>query len=166
MRPTLCSRLEDPSGRLHAHFWPQGTTFNFAPPGSVAVSSLSGRPAAAAGMLPWARGLAVLSRRPFWRLVHKKSGRSPGRSNLKKSRGRTQNCILNLQVVRLEPSTPWQSDQFTAVLEGLHIRIASLNLQYYGCQADLAQIKKKRRVKLGEDTTVVSLDMQVDPGMI
>ena len=30
--------------------------------------------------------------------------------------------------------------------------------------ADL--IKKKRRVKLGEDTTVVSLDMQVDPGMI
>jgi hypothetical protein len=30
--------------------------------------------------------------------------------------------------------------------------------------ADL--IKKRRRVKLGEDTTAVSLDMQVDPGMI
>jgi hypothetical protein len=57
------------------HFWPSKAP---APTGSVAVSSLSGRPAAAAGMLPWARGLEVLSRRPFWRLAHKKSGRSRG----------------------------------------------------------------------------------------
>ncbi len=27
MRPTLCARLDDPSGSLNAHFGPQGTTF-------------------------------------------------------------------------------------------------------------------------------------------
>jgi hypothetical protein len=87
---TLCARLDDPSGSLHAQFWPLLVQWDHfrpskapAPTSAVAgprpdkcgcrlaVSSLSGRPAAAAVMLPWAQGLAVLSRRPFWHLVHK-----------------------------------------------------------------------------------------------
>ena len=43
-----------------------------------AVAVYPGRPAAAAGMMPWARGLAFLSRLPIWCLAHKKKCCTPG----------------------------------------------------------------------------------------
>ena len=65
---SLCARLDDPSGSLHAHLGPQGTALNWhllpsqapALTDAVAMSSLSCLPAAAAGMLSWARGFAIL----------------------------------------------------------------------------------------------------------
>ena len=61
MGPTMCAHPDNTAGSMPAHIWPHGTTFGrSAPTGAVAGSSLCGRPATAAGKLPWARGLAVL----------------------------------------------------------------------------------------------------------
>ena len=102
------------------HFRPcQGPS----PTGAVAVSS--GRPAAAAGVMPRARGLAFLSRRPIWRLAHKKmlrTGRGPVRSKTFIAHKIT---FFNLQAVRLDPtSAPCQSESSTAVLGALHMKLS------------------------------------------
>ncbi len=106
------------------HFWPcQGP----APTGAAAVSP--GRPTAAAGVMPWARGLAFLSRRPIWRLAHKKmlsTWRGPG---ARRGPGAQQKFIAHkitfhkLRPVRLEPmSAPCQKESSTAELGALHMK--------------------------------------------
>ena len=81
-------------------------------------------PSTASGMLPWARGLAILSRRPFWRLAHIKKvrpGQGPG-AQQKKIRDKI--ALFFTPVLRLEPtSTSWLRDPFTAVLEALHMNV-------------------------------------------
>ena len=58
---TMCARPDNTAGSRPAHVCPYGITFGrSALTGAVAGSSLCGRPATAAGKLPWARGLAVL----------------------------------------------------------------------------------------------------------
>jgi hypothetical protein len=86
------------------------------------IFGLPGRPATATGVMPWARSFAFLSRRPIWRLAHKKmlrtgwGSRGPG---AQQNSLRTNSLLFYLQVVRLKPtSAPCQSESSTAVLLG------------------------------------------------
>ena len=129
MGATLCARLDDPSASLKPIFGFRVGGPHSAVPGprpdrcGCSIFGLPCRPASAAGVMPWARGLAFLSRRPIWRLAHKKmlrTGRGPGAQQKFIAQKIT---FCNLQTVRLEPtSAPCQSESSTAVLGSLPMK--------------------------------------------
>ena len=110
---------------------------------SHGIFGLPCRPAAAAGVMPWARGLAFLSRRPIWCLAHKKNSAYRAGARCAAKIHCAQNHVFQFagcetQTEVYSDSTPRQSESSSAVLSALYMNLCR-EFVFYSCQAYMQQ---------------------------